>query len=121
MPYEVYKLLHFFGIFLVFGALGGQLFFVINGGAKDTAVGRGLLAATHGLGLLAVLVGGFGMHAKLHIDGFPGWFLGKLAVWLVLGGLIAVGWRAPKLAKPLFLGLPVLGLIAAWLAVYKPF
>lgn len=121
MSYEFYKLLHFLGLFLAFTALGGQMFYVINGGTKDAAQSRGLIAAGHGLGLVLVLVAGFGMQAKLGIEGMPGWFLAKIGIWVALGAWLALPWRAPHLAKPLWFVLPLLGAVAAWLAIFKPF
>lgn len=121
MPYELYKVLHLAGVMLAFTALGGQLFYVLNGGDKPSATGRGLLAATHGLGVVLLLVAGFGMHAKLQIQGFPGWFLAKLVLWLLLAAFLALPWRLPHLAKPLWGVALALGVAAAWLGVYKPF
>lgn len=119
MPYETYKILHITGLFLAFASLAGLLGVAIAGG--DAARVRRPLAAGHGLGLLVAFVAGFGMHAKLHIDGFPLWFLTKIGLWLVAGGLIVVARRKQELAWPAWAALPILGALGAWLAVAKPF
>jgi hypothetical protein len=38
-----------------------------------------------------------------------------------VGGLVGVPYRRPDLARSVFLAVPLLGTIAAWLAIYKPF
>jgi hypothetical protein len=38
----------------------------------------------------------------------------------LLGGLIAVPYRRPDLARAVFIAIPALGGLAAWLAIYKP-
>jgi hypothetical protein len=124
LPYTFYKVVHIIGIVLLMSALGGVTIHVLNGGTKQTNGARGLLAALHGTGALFILVGGFGMLARLgfaHGSMFPGWLLVKLAVWLLLAGALILPYRRPSLAKPLYLALPVLGGLAAYMAVYKPF
>lgn len=122
LPYQVYKLVHVLGIALVYSALGGVLVHVLNGGDKATHRARGLVAATHGIGMLLILVGGFGMLARLGLDfGSSPWVHVKLLIWLLLGGAVALPWRVPALTKPLWAVAPVLGVIAAAMAVYKPF
>lgn len=113
MPYEIYLVLHIAGLAAMFAALGGA--------ALSPEADRKLVAATHGTGLLIVLVSGFGMHAKLGIEGFPGWFLTKLVLWLVFGGLIAVARRAEGAKLAVWGSIPLLAAVAAWLAVTKPF
>lgn len=125
MPYETYKLLHFLGILLVFAALGGVSLFAMNLGDRRGNRARGLVAATHGLGLLVVLLGGFGLLVHLGLGhnplGWPGWVWVKLLVWLALGGLLALPYGRPHLARTLWWAYPLLGLVAAYAAIYKPF
>jgi hypothetical protein len=122
ISYSVYKLLHILGILVLFLALGGLTLHAANGGVKDTNHRRKLVMATHGIGLFVILLGGFGMLARLGINtGFPGWIWGKLAVWVVLGALVMLPYRFPALARPLWLIVPLLGTAAAYMALYKPF
>jgi hypothetical protein len=117
MSYEFYKGLHLVGLFLLFASLGGLSVHVINGGDRESNKARGLLAATHGVGLLIALIAGFGLLAKLHISPAEPWVIGKITLWLILGAASAVPYRKPELAKPLFFALPVLGAIGAYLAL----
>jgi hypothetical protein len=64
------------------------------------------------------------MLAELDVvhDGlFPGWIWGKLVIWLLAAGLLTLPYRHPALARPLLFFLPVLGIAAASLAIFKPF
>jgi len=120
MSYELYKLIHFAGIFLTFLSLGGLTLRAMTGG-DDSALARKVALASHGFGLLLVLFGGFGMLAKLGPDGgFGTWVWIKLTVWVVLGAAVVVPKRLPKAAIWLWAAMPLLGLIAAWAALSRP-
>ena len=130
ISYGVYRLIHFFGIFLLLTSLGGAVMrgmmgtvsttaLSTDGGASDRRMRR-LVALSHGIAMLLILTGGFGMLARLDI-GMPGWVFGKLAVWLALGAMLALARRLVGAARALWLAVPVLALIAAWLAYTKPF
>ena len=83
---------------------------------------HGLVNALHGVGLLIILVSGFGMLARLGLNsGFPLWIWIKLALWVVVGACAMVPKRAPQLTKPLLVILPVLGTLGGYLAIFKPF
>jgi hypothetical protein len=121
ITYSVYKLVHILGILVLFLALGGLTLHAAHGDA-GVRRGRKLGMATHGIGLFVILLGGFGMLARLGITtGLPGWIWGKLAVWVLLAGLVMLPYRFPVLARPLWLIVPVLGTAAAYMALYKPF
>ncbi len=122
MSYEFYKILHLAAIIGVFASLGATCFHAMNGGVRAGSTGRGLVAGLHGGGILLALVAGFGLLARTGLmGGWPGWVWAKLALWLLLAGLVAVPYRRPELARPVLLALPGLGLAAAWLAILKPF
>jgi hypothetical protein len=123
MSYATYKLLHLVGIFAIMVALAGMAAHAANGHGKAENGSYRLLLGIHGLGALVALTGGFGLLARLNLasGGFPGWIWAKLALWLVLGGLVALPYRKQALARPLLLALPVLGLLGAYFANYKPF
>lgn len=124
MPYEVYKILHIIGLVSIWAALGGTEVHVLNGGTRATNKVRSLVAGTHGVGLVLMLVGGFGMVAKhnLMAEGLPlGWIVAKVVLWLVVGALLAVPLRKPALAKPLWFAMPLFAGLGAWLALTKPF
>lgn len=122
IDYTVYKLIHYLGILLVFLSLGGVAVYVINGGTKATNAWRRTLAIAHGVGLFLILLGGFGMLARLGIvDGLPVWVWIKLTIWVVLGAALAFVGRKAAWSKIVFWALPLLGMLAAYVALYKPF
>jgi hypothetical protein len=120
MSFDFYKVMHFFGLFMVFSALGGQIAIAVNGGGDIRRPARQWIGIYHGLGLLIMLVAGFGMIAKANL-GFPGWIIGKMAIWIILGGIGALAARKKNLAGMVWILIVLLGLTAAYLAHYKPF
>lgn len=120
MSYDFYKVMHFLGLFMVFTALGGQFVSALNGGDAKQQPGRRWIGIFHGVGLLIALVAGFGLVAKLGV-GFPGWVIGKFAIWLALGAIGAMAARKKQLAGTLWVVTVALGMLAAFLARAKPF
>ena len=120
IPFLVYKTFHLVGVMLTIVALGGMAIHAANGGTRDQALTRRLTTATHGLGLLLVLVAGFGMLARLGGSVGSGWVLIKLVIWLVLGAAAVVPYRRPQFARALFLIVPLLAALAAIVAITKP-
>jgi uncharacterized membrane protein SirB2 len=121
MAAEFYRIVHFVGIMLVFMSLGGLCLHVMNSGDKESNKFRKIVAITHGVGLVLILVAGFGMLAKYKMPFMESaWIWPKLLVWFILGGFTVILYRAPAAAKFLWAVLPVLGLVAAFFAVYKP-
>ena len=117
----VYKNLHLLGVFMILVALGGLILQRMQATTREQ-VWRKPVAITHGIGMVLVLVAGFGMLARLGITWpWPGWVIGKVIIWLLLGLLIAVIGRAPALVKPLWWITIALAAIAAYLALNKPF
>ena len=121
MPYEVYKVLHLAGVFMVVMSTAGLAMHVANGGTKDHALHKRAVRF-HGFGLLLVFVAGFGLMARIGIMGFP-WplfvFL-KIGIWLLFGGLGAMIYRKPEMASKFWWLVWLLAATAAWVAVYKP-
>ena len=118
MPYEIYKLIHVVGLMLLFLGIGGML--LVASSVRERGITRNTIL--HALGLFAMLLGGFGMMARLGVHWpWPGWLIAKLLVWLTIGALPVIvrrGVVSRGLAWPLAAGL---GSIAAWLAINKPF
>lgn len=123
ISYTVYKIVHLFGMFMLFSVLGGIALHAMNGGTKKSNVGRALVGALHGTSLLVILIGGFGMLARLGISqgGLPGWIYAKLAIWVLLPFIGMIPYRRPALAKWVLVAYPFFGGLAAWIALYKPF
>ncbi|MCB9531892.1 MAG: hypothetical protein H6698_06670 [Myxococcales bacterium] len=120
MSYEFYKVLHLAGIMALFLSLGAAALHSALGGTKGTNPRHKAIVAAHGVALAVILVAGFGMIAKLGV-GFPGWVLVKLVIWLLLGAAIAPLSRWAGKGGTVAIGVFVLGALAAWLAVAKPF
>ena len=121
--HQFYNVVHIVGIVLVMSALGALALHSAAGGTRQTNPARGLVAAMHGVGMLLILVAGFGMLARLgflHGSAFPGWLWVKIAVWVTLAAATLLPYRRPALARPLLLALPVLGGLATYMAIYKP-
>ncbi|CAN5862814.1 hypothetical protein BH23GEM3_BH23GEM3_21720 [soil metagenome] len=124
IPYITYRFIHFVGIFLVLVSLGGVALHAANQGTKQSSRTRKLTAITHGIGMFVVLLGGFGLLARLgiaHGTDWPGWVWTKLGIWVVLGVVVILPYRRPELARPLFLTVPLLAVLAAYMAIFKPF
>jgi len=115
---SAYKLIHLLGIFALFTGLGGAAVFAM-GAEMDQRI-RKLCGMAQGVGLVLILVAGFGQLAKLDLGGWPLWVWLKLAIWVAFGAITVLFRRAPGAAKALFLLLPLLGGLAAYLAIFQP-
>ena len=118
---SLYKLIHVFGMFLLFAALGGACVLAMNGEVPSGGRARKLTGILHGVALVLILLGGFGLVAKLAFSGgWPLWVWLKIVIWLLLGGAIVLIRQAGRRAHLLLFLIPLLGGIAAFLAIYKP-
>lgn len=119
MSYQLYNLVHILGIVLVFMSLGALAFHGANGGDKQSNGVRGLIMASHGVGMLLIVVAGFGMLARLQsmAGGIPGWIHPKLLIWVLLGAAPALLNRKPSLGKIMWVVLPLLAATAAYFAI----
>jgi hypothetical protein len=121
MSYEFYKIVHMLGLMCLFFGMGGLLVSVYAG-VQIQGRAKKMSFMLHGIGLLLLLVGGFGMAAKMGLMGhLPGWVHAKLAIWVLLGGGITLAKRKGSIGWPVAILLLGLGLTAAILAVTKPF
>jgi hypothetical protein len=118
MDIQFYKVLHVTGAIMLFLSLGAAI--VRSGIAGSSEVFKKEVSIMHGIAMVLLLVAGFGALAKLGA-GFGGWVIVKLLIWLLLGGSIAIINRKPAAGKTLWYGCLALGLLAIYLAVYKPF
>jgi hypothetical protein len=116
-----YKVLHVLGILFVFMALGGLL--VAARSTGDSAADRKRAGMLHGIGLVIILISGFGALARYGISNpaiWPLWVWLKVVLWLVFGASLTLIKKAPGLRTLLWILLPLLGAFAAYLALYKP-
>lgn len=121
MPYLFYRAIHFLGIFGLVVVLAVAL-----GRAPLTAQDpwRRRLARLHGGALFLVLLGGFGMLARLGVDHgaiFPGWVWVKLAIWTTLGALLLAAGRSALWSVRGLVLIPLLAALAGLVAYAKPF
>lgn len=113
MSPEFYKVIHLIGLITLFTGIGGFLTY----GAENAPRVR-MVGILHGVGLLLLLISGFGLSAKLGI-GFPWWVILKLVMLLALGALLGLAKRgriAPRNAVVLALAL---GFVAAYLGATR--
>lgn len=110
-----YYVLHLLGIVLIFlgyGALIARSFLQVEAPPL-----KRLGSMTSGIGLLLVLVAGFGLQAKLGY-GLPPWLVLKIVVWLALGAMTALINRQPRKAQLWWWLTAILGLAAIWLVYH---
>ena len=110
MDYNFYKITHLIGISVLALGVGGMM----AGGEK-----RKTFAMLQGIGLLVMLVTGFGLLAKLGL-GYPHFAMVKTALWLLIA-MLPVIFRKLKTPLPvcILISLTLVG-IMAWLGVMKP-
>ena len=124
MTLEFYRIVHLLGFSCLFLALGGMANDAMTrlAAPEDAPLApkSKVWGALHGIGLLVLLVAGFGAMAKLGIKAPPGWVWAKLVLWLALGASPALFKRKPQLALYLTCALPFAALGAAALAILQP-
>lgn len=116
IPYEAYKVIHIIGAMFLLFSLGAYLLLSVDKSGNC----RRAAAITHGVSVVLILAAGFGLLARLGISGsWPLWVWVKLIVWLTLALIVVLIKRMPSLAPVLWLLIPALGGLAAYMAVYK--
>ena len=110
MPYTTYQIIHLVGLAAL--AIG-------TGGMMANGNNRKLFAIWQGVGLLVILVAGFGMLAKGKL-GLPHFAIVKLILWVVVAvmPMILRKLKAP-LSIAILVSLTLVGILA-WLGVAKP-
>ena len=84
VPYEIYKIMHLLGVFMVLAALFGWTINYYNGGEKQNPAKK-ILGITHGIGLVLILIGGFGLLARINQSVLQLWVSLKLSIWFIFG------------------------------------
>ncbi|MGZ3691467.1 MAG: hypothetical protein ACXVAX_08185 [Pseudobdellovibrio sp.] len=121
MSYEFYKMLHITGIVLLFSGLTALLTMKATGVPLE-GPSRKFAFLSHGLGLFLILLAGFGMMARLGMMGaMPNWIYVKIAIWLYFGAAIALVKRKGQLGWKLYIPLILVLMLAAYVALTKPF
>lgn len=121
--YVIYKLLHILGIALTVSGLAGLAVHGINGGTRENNPSRKLMAMAHGIGMLLLLVAGFGLAAAKYNSpnafALP-WVHPKLLVYLLLGAAPALLNRKPQSGRWMFWAVPLLVVVAGYFAIAQP-
>lgn len=121
MDPQFYKLLHLTGVMMLFTGVSALLFADKAGSWRKPAL------MMHGIGLLLLLLGGFGMLAKLgagapEVYSFTSaWVLIKLVIWLFFGAAIVLAKRGVLRGQQGWWVCILAGAVAAWAALFKPF
>lgn len=116
-----YNVVHIVGLVFLMAALGGIASLAGSDRPSDSI--RRAARGFHLLGIFLILLGGFGMLARLGIirgTSWPLWVWVKVAIWAALSGAGFLPLRYPRTALPLLVLLPLLGGLAAYMAIYKP-
>ena len=116
MPVYFYQILHVAGIIMIFMGYGALLARSLAK-SEDASV-RKLGSITSGIGLLLVLVAGFGMIAKIGYSYSAPWLIVKIIIWAALGGIISLINRKPEFAKTLWWIILGLGILATVMVYY---
>ncbi len=120
MSYEFYKILHLLGLFLLTSGLMG-VFFTIWSGAPLQGKVKSTSFSLHGLGLVFLLVSGFGLLARMGLAReMPTWVYFKLGLWAFFALAVSVLKRKGHLGMPLYLLLLAGYFCAAYIGVMKP-
>lgn len=117
MPYDFYKVLHFAGIIITLTSLSGYIFYFVQNKNNEK---KKFFSIVNGVGLLIILVSGFGLAARLgYMQSLPNWVYIKLAIWLALGGAATIIKRQVLSPTVTYMLVITLGILAAITAVTK--
>ena len=122
MSYLFYKWLHLSSLFLMV-LTSGLLLSSAFGVSFEEKV-RKNIAKVHGSSIFVVLFAGFGLLARVKIDGpfSKAWFWSKLAAWLAFGMLPLVIKKTPPQHKPkIILVYSLLPALIVYLVLNQPF
>lgn len=120
IPFELYKIMHLFGIALLLLGLGGILCAFALTPKVNTKIKIASFSA-HGLGLLLALTGGFGMAARMGlVNGLPLWIYLKLGIWAFMAIAVSIAKRKAQWTFSLMGVFSGLVALATYFAIYKP-
>ena len=118
--YFIFKIVHLTGIFFIFSALGGHMFRAAIGSKEDNPLPK-FIGMFHKVGLLLVLLAGIGRLTQIGKIDPLAWVIGKFFVLLMLT-IWPLYLYGEKKKLPWLGGTAILfGMVAAFLALYKPF
>jgi hypothetical protein len=118
---EFYRWLHIVSLLMIFTGLTGLVAARVGGAGSNKKFDRSL-ALIHGVGMLGMLVAGFGAMARLGFmqGGWPWWIYVKLVIWLLMGGSMTLAKRKAQWGPALLLAWVLIAAVAAYLGIFKP-
>ena len=119
MSYQIYLTFHLIGAFSVIFALGGSLLQAINNGDKNYGFKK-VIGVIHGVGLLLLIVAGFGLIAKQGYIPFPIWVWIKLVIWVFYAVVSGLAFRNRGKSKLLWGISLILFIVVIILVKFKP-
>ena len=119
MEYGTLRVIHVTGIAMTFMGLTGIMALKMAGGAAMSK--RHIFHYTFGIGMLAIIITGFMLGAKIGLVGAQPWIIGKFVIWLLAGASMVLANRYSRFAGPIVVFFIALVATAAYLAIYKPF
>jgi uncharacterized membrane protein SirB2 len=118
ISYYSYKFLHICAVVLVLLSIGASLFQTKNKEWRE----KRLMSILNGVGLVIMLVAGFGLLARLAVSWpWQGWIFVKLIAWIGLGSTHFLSTRFPDCGKGFWWLSALLAIVATSMAIYKPF
>jgi hypothetical protein len=120
MSYQFYKVLHILGLVLAAGAIGAVIL-QMQLSAEKVFPKKKFVMIAHGIGMLFLLVAGFGLMARTGIatGGWPPWIHAKLLAWFLVGASPTLAMKAPKARVWVWWFVPLILLGAIYSVVYK--
>lgn len=116
---QVYYFLHILGIILLFSSYGMLIARATL--APDNTQLRKMGAIVSGVALFVILLGGFGLLARIYDNVWHGWAIAKVVGWVLIGGMLALINRKPQLSMVWFWVVIGLGAFNIAMAYWKPF
>jgi uncharacterized membrane protein SirB2 len=118
ISYYTYKMLHVGALVIILLSLGALL---VQSHNKEWR-GKRQMSILNGISLFILFVAGFGLLARLAVSWpWQGWVFVKLIAWFGLGSMHFLIPRFPEAGKLLWWASTLLVILAAAMAIYKPF
>ena len=119
IEYTTYRVIHLAGVFFLLFSLSSLIIISRN----NISGGRTLFSAVHGISLFIIILGGFGLLARLGIEhgtSWPAWVWAKLIIWIIMGVSVYFIKKYPVYSNYFWILVPLIAILAAYLAIYKP-
>jgi hypothetical protein len=123
IDHGTYKLVHLSGIFLMIMSFGSLIYqsLIKEENQPQGGLSKRNLSIIHGVGLLMVLIGGFGMLARQGVVGaWPNWVSLKFTIWLILTFMIIAIKKFKDQGSLFFWFIILMAMTAAYLGIKHP-